>query len=136
MTSRMAWRTAPGTERRTRSRSLRGPILARTASSRAHDDDRLRFPPVSPAQNRKAGKKESTGRRLSQPCPPCARPSSKSSLDHCRGDVPTAENGFATRYSMNKSAKVVLGHIVITRGVAETEPRHANKPAKQPAKPN
>jgi hypothetical protein len=62
----------------------------------------------SPAQNRKAGKKESTGRRLSQPCPPCARPSSKSSLDHCRGDVPTAENGFATRYSMNKSAKVVL----------------------------
>src|SRR2546421_3017845 len=100
---------SPATERRTRSRSLRGPILARTASSRAHDDDRLRFPPVSPAQNRKAGKKESTGRRLSQPCPPCARPSSKSSLDHCRGDVPTAENGFATRYSVNKSAKVVLG---------------------------
>src|SRR5712671_1380604 len=100
---------SPATERRTRSRSLRGPILARTASSRAHDDDRLRFPPVSPAQNRKAGKKESTGRRLSQPCPPCARPASKSSLDHCRGDVPTAENGFATRYSMNKSAKVVLG---------------------------
>src|SRR6266436_2882233 len=99
---------SPATERRTRSRSLRGPILARTASSRAHDDDRLRFPPVSPAQNRKAGKKESTGRRLSQPCPPCARPSSKSSLDHCRGDVPTAENGFATRYSVNKSAKVVL----------------------------
>src|SRR5947207_10226781 len=99
---------SPATERRTRSRALRGPILARTASSRAHDDDRLRFPPVSPAQNRKAGKKESTGRRLSQPCPPCARPSSKSSLDYCRGDVPTAENGFATRYSMNKSAKVVL----------------------------
>src|SRR6266404_2947478 len=99
---------SPATERRTRSRSLRGSILARTASSRAHDDDRLRFPPVSPAQNRKAGKKESTGRRLSQPCPPCARPSSKSSLDHCRGDVPTAENGFATRYSVNKSAKVVL----------------------------
>src|SRR5262249_37184924 len=99
---------SPATERRTRSRSLRGPILARTASSRAHDDDRLRFPPVSPAQNRKAGKKESTGRRLSQPCQPCARPSSKSSLGHCRGDVPTAENGFATRYSVNKSAKVVL----------------------------
>jgi hypothetical protein len=48
-------------------------------------------------------------RRLSQPCPPCAKPSSKSSLDQCRGDVPTAENGFATRYSVNKSAKVVLG---------------------------
>jgi hypothetical protein len=66
--------------------ALRGPILARTASSCTHDDDRLRFPPVSPAQNSKAGKKESTGRRLSQPCRPYARPSSNSSLDHCRGD--------------------------------------------------
>jgi hypothetical protein len=56
-------------------------------------------------------KKESTGRRLSQPCPPCARPSSNSSLDHRRSDVPTAENGFATRYSMNKSAKVVLASV-------------------------
>jgi len=93
---------SPATERRTRSRSLRGPILARTASSRAHDDDRLRFPPVSPAQNRKAEKKKSTGRRLSQPCPPCVRPSSNSLLDHRRSDVPTAENGFATRYSVNK----------------------------------
>src|SRR5262245_45718034 len=99
---------SPATERRTRSRSLRGPILARTASSCTHDDDRLRFPPVSPAQNSKAGKKESTGRRLSQRCPPCARPSSNSSLDHRRGNVPTAENGFATRYSVNKPAKVVL----------------------------
>ncbi len=98
---------SPATERRTRSRSLRGPILARTSPSCAHDDDRLRVPPISPAQNSKAGKKESTGRRLSQPCPPCATPSSNSSLDHRRGDVPTAENGFATRYSVNKSAKVV-----------------------------
>ncbi len=40
---------SPAAERRTRSRSLRGPILARPASSCAHDDDRLRFPPVSPA---------------------------------------------------------------------------------------
>src|SRR5437660_9937952 len=99
-----------GTERRTRSRSLRGPILARTSPSCAHDDDRLRVPPISPAQNSKAGKKESTGRRLSQPCPPCATPSSNSSLDHRRSDVPTAENGFATRCSVNKSAKVVLGY--------------------------
>src|SRR5262245_2433768 len=53
-------------------------------------------------------KKESTGRRLIQPCPPCAKPSSNSSLDHRRSDIPTAENGFATRYSMNKSAKVAL----------------------------
>jgi hypothetical protein len=38
-------------------RSLRGTVLARPAPSCAHDDDRLRFPPVSPAQNSKAGKK-------------------------------------------------------------------------------
>src|SRR5258707_8454785 len=76
-------------------------------------DDRLRVPPISPAKNSKAGKKESTGPRLSQPCPPCATPSSNSSLDHRRSDVPTAENGFATRYSVNKSAKVVLGRELI-----------------------
>ena len=103
---------SPATERRTRSRSLRGPILARTSPSCAHDDDRLRFPPISPAQNSKAGKKESTGRRLSQPCPPCVRPSSNSLLDHRRSDVPTAENGFATRYSVNKSAKVALDAVM------------------------
>src|SRR5262249_5856577 len=100
---------SPATERRTRSRSLRGPILARTASSCTYDDARLRFPPVPRAQNSKAEKKEPRARRLSQRCPPCARPSSNSSLDHRRGNVPTAENGFATRYSVNKPAKVVLG---------------------------
>ena len=61
---------SPAAERRTRSRSLRGPILARPASSCAHVDDRLRFPPVSPAQNSKAGKKESAGHRLNRHCPP------------------------------------------------------------------
>ena len=35
-------------ERRTRPRSLRGTILARSSSSRAHDNDRLRLPPTSP----------------------------------------------------------------------------------------
>src|SRR5215813_15447508 len=54
---------SPAVERRTWSRSLRGTILAGPSPSCAHDDDRLRFPPVSPAQNSKAGKKESTGRR-------------------------------------------------------------------------
>ncbi len=53
-------------------------------------------------------KKEPTGRRLSQPCPPCARPSSNSSLGHRRSDARTAANGFATRRDVNKSAKVVL----------------------------
>src|SRR5262249_5668535 len=96
-------------ERRTWPRSLRGSILAGPASSCAHDDDRLRLPPVSPAQNRKPGKKESTGRHLNRHCPPCAKPSSNWSLGHHRSDARTAENGFAAQSGVNKSAKVVLG---------------------------
>ena len=98
---------SPTAERRTRSRSLRGTILARPSPSCAHDDDRLRLPPASPARNSKTGKKESTGRRLSQLCPPCVTPSSNSSLDHRRSDVRIAENGFATSSGVSKSAKVV-----------------------------
>src|SRR5262249_45296659 len=100
--------SSPAAERRTRSRSLRGPILARPAPSCAHDDDRLRIPPASPAHNSTAGKKESTGRRPSPPCQPCAKPSSNLSPGYHRNDAHTAENGFATTSSMSKSAKVVL----------------------------
>src|SRR5207247_9329933 len=53
-------------------------------------------------------KKESPGRHHTQPCPPCVRPSSNSSLDHPRSAARIAENGFATRSGVNKSAKVVL----------------------------
>src|SRR5256885_17250665 len=53
-------------------------------------------------------KKESTGRRRDRHCPPCARPSSNSSLDHRHSDAHAAENGFAAKSSVNKSAKVVL----------------------------
>src|SRR6266446_3062360 len=106
---------SPAVERRTWSRSLRGPILAGPSPSCAHDDDRLRFPPVSPAQNSKAGKKESTGRRRDRHCPPCARPSSNSSLDQRHSDARAAENGFAAKSSVNKSAKVVLGRVLINR---------------------
>src|ERR1700750_801369 len=113
---------SPAGERRTRSRPLRGPILAGPASSCAHDDDRLRFPPVPPAQNGKAGKKESTGRRRTQPCPPCAWPSSNSSLDHPRSNVRIAENGFATSGGVNKSAKVVLGSRLIKSTIQERRP--------------
>src|SRR5215469_14062544 len=48
------------------------------------------------------------GRRRDRHCPPCARPSSNSSLDHRRSDARAAENGFAAKSSVNKSAKVVL----------------------------
>src|SRR5262249_17740456 len=74
----------------------------------AHDDDRLRFPPTSPARNSKTGKKESTGRRLNRPCPPCATPFSKFSLAYRRSDARIVENGFAASSGMSKSAKVVL----------------------------
>ena len=108
---------SPAAERRTGSRSLRRTILAGPASSFAHDDGCLRFPPVSPAQNSKTGKKESTGRRLNPPCPPCARPFSNSSTAHHRTDVRTAENGFATNNGVSKSAKVVLGRVLIKPGL-------------------
>src|SRR6266699_2946727 len=99
---------SPAAERRTRSRSLRGTILARPSPSCAHDDDRLRLPPASPPRSSKAGKKESTGHRLSQLCQPCATPSSNSSLDYRRSDARIAENGFAAGSGVSKSAKVVL----------------------------
>src|SRR5262244_2611096 len=106
---------SPAAEKRTWSRSLRGPILAGPSPSCAYDNDHLRFPPISPAQNSKAGKKESTACRRGRHCPPCARPSSNSSLDHRRSDAHAAENGFATKSSVNKSAKVVLGRVLINR---------------------
>jgi hypothetical protein len=47
---------------------LRGPILARLASSRAHDDDRLRLPPESPPQKSEAEKRPPPRR-----CPHCRK---------------------------------------------------------------
>jgi DDE family transposase len=52
--------------------------------------------------------KESTGRRLSQLCPPYATPFSHSSLDYRRSGARIVENGFATSGGVSKSAKVVL----------------------------
>src|SRR4051812_16415958 len=106
---------SPTAERRTRSRSLRGTILARPSPSCAHDDDRICLPPASPPFNSKAGKKESTGHRPSPLYQPCATPSSNSSLDHHRSDVRIAENGFATSSGVSESAKVVLGRELINR---------------------
>src|SRR3979411_1461963 len=93
--------------------------MARPSPSRAHDDDRLRLPPASSPQNSEAGKKESTVHRLSQLCPPCATPSSKSSLDHRRSVARIAENGFAANTGVSESAKVVLGRVLINRGSAD-----------------
>ena len=79
-------------------RSWQGP-----SPSRAHDDDRLRFPPVSPPRNRKAEKKKSTAHRPSQLCPPYVTPFSRSWLDRLHSDVHTAENGYAASDGMSKN---------------------------------
>src|SRR5262245_18716171 len=104
---------SPAAERRTWSRSLRGPILARPASSCAHDHDCLRLPPILSAQNSETGNKESAGHRLNRHCRPYAEPSSNSSLGYHRNDAHTAENGFAASSGMSESAKVVLGRVLI-----------------------
>src|SRR5260370_30870881 len=85
--------------------------MARPSPSCAHDDDRLRLPPASPSRSNNAEKKESTVRRLSQLCPPCATPSSNSSLDYRRSDARIVKNGFAASSGVSKSAKVVLAAV-------------------------
>src|SRR5262249_16178572 len=97
--------------------------MARPSPSCAHDDDRLHFSPASPPSSNSSEKKESTGPRLSQLCPPSATPSPPplrqlsppaaapspgSSHDYRRSDAHIVENGFAERSVVNKSAKVVL----------------------------
>ena len=55
------------------------------------------------------------GRRLSQLCTPYATPFSNSSLDYRRSDARIVEHGFATSGGLSKSAKVVLGRVLINR---------------------
>src|SRR5271168_1930724 len=95
-------------ERGAWARPLRRAILARTSPPCAHDDARLRLPPIPSPQTSEAGKKESTDRRLDPACRPSVTPSSRSSPDRHRSDAHTAENRSARARSVNKSAKVVL----------------------------
>src|SRR4029077_18736335 len=103
----------PAAERGTRARSLRGAILARAPSSCPHDHDRLRIPPTPSSRTSGTEKKESTAHRLNRASRPCATPSSNSSFDHDLSDVPTAEDKSAKSNGVNKSAKVVLGRVLI-----------------------
>jgi hypothetical protein len=50
-----------------------------------------------------------------QPSLPAATPSSSSSFDLDLSDVPTAEDKSAKSDGVNKSAKVVLGRVLINR---------------------
>ena len=95
----------PAAEGGTWSRPLRGPILARPPSSRAHDDDRLRLSPASPSRSSTAEKKESVVHRLSRPCQPCDTPSSNSSFERHHSDARIAENGFAAPRSVSNLPK-------------------------------
>src|SRR5207249_4825516 len=97
--------------------------MARPSPSCAHDDDRLRLSPASPHSSNSAEKKESTVPRLSQLCPPCATPSSNSSLDYRRSDARIVEDGFAAISGVSKSAKVVLVVIVAKAKDQKADPR-------------
>src|SRR5271165_5126505 len=63
-------------------------------SSSPHPDDnaRLRLPAASSPRTRGAEKKESTGLRLSQLCPPYGKPSSTSSFGRPLNGARIAEN--------------------------------------------
>jgi hypothetical protein len=74
-----------------------------------------RFSSGSPPSSNRA-KKRTSGPRLGQLCPPCAMPFSNSSLDYRCSDALTVENGSAASSGVSKSAKVVLGRVLINRG--------------------
>lgn len=58
-------------------------------------------------------KKESTDRRLSLACRPYATPSSISFFDHYLSNAHTAEDEAVKNSGVGKSAKVVLGRVLI-----------------------
>src|SRR5262249_13293584 len=94
-------------------RPLRRAILARPSPPCTHDDARLRLPATQSPQKSELGKKESMDRRLNQACRPSVTPSSRSLLECRRSDAHTAANGSMRAPSVNKSAKVVLGRVLI-----------------------
>src|SRR5262249_56426571 len=65
------------------------------------------------AHTRRGKKKQPRARRTRHLPPPYATPSSNSSLDYRRSDARIVENGFATSGGLSKSAKVVLGRVLI-----------------------
>src|ERR1700761_5775616 len=63
-----------------------------SSSPRADDNDCLRLPATSLPRTRGTEKKESTGLRLNQPCPPYATPSSISSFGRRLSGARSAKN--------------------------------------------
>src|SRR6516164_3970185 len=76
--------------------------MAGSPSSRPDDNDCLCLPTTSSPRIRGAEKKESTGLRLSQPCPPYVTLSSISSFGHRRSGVHIAENKSLKNTGVNR----------------------------------
>src|SRR3954462_12999205 len=87
--------------------------MAGPPSPRLDDNDCLRLPAASSPRIRGAEKKESTGLRLSQPCPPYVTPSSTSSFGRRLNGARIAENKSLKNSGANtfcqSSASVFLG---------------------------
>src|SRR3954471_14132523 len=90
--------------------------MAGPPSPRLDDNDCLRLPAASSPRIRGAEKKEATGLRLSQPCPPYVTPSSISSFGRRLNGARIAENKSLKNMAQTHSAKVVLGPVLINVG--------------------
>jgi hypothetical protein len=117
----MGLRTGPpADERRTRPRSLRGPILARPSPSCANDHDRLRLPPAS--SPRKQGGKKTHG-PPPQPSLPAVRNAIVSLITRPLQRCPHCRRSLRRPQPKAKSAKVVLsGRDLNSRASSECRP--------------
>ena len=86
---------ASAVEGGTRTRSLRGAIMARSSSSRADDNDCLRLPATSSPHTSEAEKKNQRAAASANACQPSVTPSSISSFGRRLSGVRTAEPGSA-----------------------------------------
>src|SRR5215475_3998234 len=98
--------------------------MARSSSPRPNDNDCLRLPATSSPRIRGAEKKESTGLRLNQPCPPYVTPSSISSFDRRLSSVHIAE----TKSLKNSGANTFCQSSASKRG---SEYRNFSKSSRQ-----
>src|SRR5581483_8771474 len=92
--------------------------MARSSSPRPYDNDCLRLPATSSPRIRGAEKKESTGLRLDQPCPPYATPSSISSFGRRLSSAHIAESKSLKNSGENtfcqSSASPLMGHKLLS----------------------
>src|SRR5262245_31931828 len=94
--------------------------MARSSSPRPNDNDCLRLPATSSPRIRGAEKKESTGLRLNQPCPPYVTPSSISSFDRRLSSVHIAEtkslkNSGANTFCQSSARPCTYKSVAVTQ---------------------